>query len=156
MEPWQFSHLVPLESTSALNLLLVIHSAVTLYGRLRVIRTDNEGMFKSWLFRIGLRMFGIRHQLTDPHCPWQNGRIERFFGTLKRKLSQWSAENREQLENSLHVFRLWYNHVRPHQHLQGMTPAEAWAGVDICRQRPKQVTWFDAWDGLLTGYYIRR
>jgi len=148
--------LVPLKGKSALNLLLVIHAAVTLYGRPRVIRTDNEGMFKSWLFRFGPRLFGIRHQLIDPHCPWQNGRIERFFGTFKQKWNRWSVANREQLETSLRVFRVWYNHVRPHQHLQGMTPAEVWAGTDIRRQRPKEAVWFDAWDGLLTGYYIRR
>lgn len=28
------------------------------------------------------------------------------------------------------AFRLWYDHVRPHQHLQGLTPAEVWDGVD--------------------------
>jgi transposase InsO family protein len=148
--------LIPLENKSALMLLHAIGAAIALYGKPKIIRTDNEGMFKSWLFRFGLRLFGIRHQLTDPHCPWQNGRIERFFGTFKEKFNSWSVKNRDQLSESLRLFRVWYNHVRPHQHLQGMTPAEAWAGIDIQRQRPKKVIWFDAWDGLLTGYYLRR
>ena len=37
---------------------------------------------------LALRLMGIRHQRIDPHCPWQNGRIERFFGTLKPHLRQ--------------------------------------------------------------------
>jgi len=71
---------------------------------------------------------GIRHQRIEPHCPWQNGRIERFFGTLKHALDRWAVENRDQLNTSLLLFRLWYNHARPHQNLQGHTPAEAWRG----------------------------
>jgi putative transposase len=148
--------LLPLESKSALELLRLLHAAMTLYGRPKAIRTDNEGMFKSWLFRLVLLTWGVRHQLTDPHCPWQNGRIERFFGTLKQKLRDWSVEDKEQLRDALCLFRAWYNHVRPHQHLRRMTPAEAWAGADIHRGRPREMLWFDAWDGLLTGYLIRR
>jgi len=148
--------LVPLRDKSTLTLLLLIRATMLLYGKPKIIRTDNEGMFKSWLFRFGLRIFGIRHQLTDPHCPWQNGRIERFFGTFKEKWSDWSVKNLDELKGALGLFRTWYNHVRPHQHLQGMTPAEAWAGIDIRQQVTKKAIWFDAWDGLLTGYYIRR
>jgi transposase InsO family protein len=28
------------------------------------------------------------HCLSTPGCPWENGRIERLFGTLKNKLDQ--------------------------------------------------------------------
>lgn len=148
--------LLPLKSKSAMALLRLLHAAITLYGRPRVIRTDNEGMFKSWSFRLVLRLWGIRHQLTDPHCPWQNGRIERFFGTFKERWKGWSVADSGELSDALHLFRTWYNHIRPHQHLHGMTPAEAWAGIEIGKHRPNEVIWFDAWDGLLTGYYIRR
>ncbi len=148
--------LLPLARKSAITLLPLIHAAITLHGKPKVIRTDNEGMFKSWLFRFGLWALGVRHQRTDPHCPWQNSRIERFFGTLKDRLAHWSFADQKELGTSLHLFRLWYNHVRPHQHLRGMTPAEAWAGLDIAKYPPKETLWFDAWDGLLTGYYIRR
>jgi transposase InsO family protein len=148
--------LLPLKSKSAMALLRLLHAAITLYGKPRVIRTDNEGMFKSWSFHLVLRLWGIRHQLTDPHCPWQNGRIERFFGTFKERWKGWSVADSSELSDALHLFRTWYNHVRPHQHLHGMTPAEAWAGIEIGNRRPKEVIWFDAWDGLLIGYYIRR
>ena len=51
---------------------------------------------------------------------------------------------------------VWYNHVRPHQHLCGQTPVEAWDGIDPYARVPKQVRHFNAWDGLLRGLYLRR
>ena len=84
-----------------------------------------------------------------------NGRIERFFGTLKEKLNHWEVDNQEQLNNALGQFQFWYNHVRPHQHLDGRTPAEVWQGKDIYTHRVKKEYWFEAWEGLLTGYYLR-
>lgn len=55
-------------------------------GAPKHIRTDNERCFTSPAFRLALRQLGIHHQTTELHCPWQNGRIERLFGTLKAKL----------------------------------------------------------------------
>jgi transposase InsO family protein len=34
----------------------------------------------------------IRHQRSDVACPWQNGRIKRFFGTLKQSLDMWEVD----------------------------------------------------------------
>jgi len=90
----------------------------------------------------------------EPHCPWQNGRIERFFGTLKSKLDRWTVHDLSELSTSLKYFRLWYNHVRPHQNLQGSTPAEVWNSKDICQRCSQKEYWCEAWDGLLTGYYL--
>ena len=120
------------------------------------MRTDNEAVFCSRLFREILAFLGIRHQRTDPGCPWQNGRIERFFGTLKQKMNQWSVASLEELGNALVQFRFFYNHVRPHQNLGGRTPAEAWSRVDIFVREAKMEYWFEAWDGLFQGFYLRR
>ena len=143
---------LPNKSTAAL--LHAIAACVERFGRPRTLRTDNEAMFRSWLFRLALWQVGIRHQRIEPHCPWQNGRIERFFGSLKGKLDQWAVENFSDLEASLRLFRVWYNHIRPHQSLQGRTPAEVWTGADIYRRRFGKTFWFEAWDGLLTGEYV--
>ena len=113
-------------------------------------------MFCSRLFRCGLFVLGIRHQRTDSGCPWQNGRVERFFGTLKVKLDLWQVGKQAALDYSLGEFRFWYNHVRLHQNLDGRTPAEAWAGVDVFAKKPKGEFWFEAWNGLLQGYYLLR
>jgi hypothetical protein len=57
---------------------------------------------------------------------------------------------------ALSEFQFWYNHVRPHRHLSDATPAEAWAGVTPFAARIKSEHWFEAWEGLLQGYYLRR
>ena len=130
--------------------------AIGKYGRPRAVRTDNEACFTRRVFRVVLTLTGIRQQRSDPGCPWQNGRIERLFGTLKERLKQWEVAGFEALNVSLGEFRFFYNHVRPHQHLQGWTPAEVWSQVDPYARPVKQEYWFEAWDGLLQGYYLRR
>jgi transposase InsO family protein len=110
-------------------------------------------VFTSRVFRIVLGLARIRHQRSDPGYPWQNGRIERLFLTLKEKLDRLEVEGFAALALALPEFRFWYNHVRPHQHLQGKTPAEAWSKTDPYAKPVKQELWFEAWEGLLTGYY---
>jgi transposase InsO family protein len=141
---------------SAVAIVRVLCQAVERYGAPQILRSDNEPVFKkSRLIRAAFKILGIHAQTTEPHCPWQNGRIERLFGTLKEKLNQWAVPDRANLDASLALFRLWHNHVRPHQHLQGRTPAEVWDGVDV-RKRPIRRIWFEAWEGLLQGEYLQR
>ncbi len=147
--------LTAVRDKSSLTLLRHLIEIIRQYGKPTILRTDNEPVFTSTLFRLTLWLLDIRHHRTDPSCPWQNGRIERFFGTLKHKLDQWQVEGLDQLNGALGQFRFWYNHVRPHQHLKGRTPAEVWNGVDVFTRRQKQESWFEAWDGLLTGVYLR-
>lgn len=148
--------LAALPDKGSWTLLAHVFLAIGKFGKPRSVRTDNEACFTSRVFRGVLLLAGIRQQRSDPGCPWQNGRIERFFGTLKQKLDQWEVAGFESLNVSLAEFRLWYNHVRPHQHLGGATPAEAWAQVDPYARPVKREYWFEAWDGLLQGYYLRR
>ena len=161
-------HLQALHDKTSRTLIACISEVVRAHGKPRIIRTDNEAIFTSKQFRLGLKRLGIRHQRTTPGCPWQNGRIERLFGTLKDKLDQRiyfplpAGEGlrerggvRGQLNHDLDTFRYWYNHIRPHQNLDGRTPAEAWNGIDPCAKPAKQERWFEAWDGLLTGYHLR-
>ena len=146
--------LTVVRNKSAATLLHAVASCIERFGRPQTLRTDNEAMFRSWLFRVSLWLVGIRHQRIELQCPWQNGRIERFFGTLKSKLDQRAVDSIEHLDESLWLFRLWYNHVQPHQNLQGYTPAEIWSGKNILQRCSQTEYWFDAWDGLLTGYYL--
>jgi putative transposase len=140
---------------TSITLLRHLLDAVERYGKPKFLRTDNEAVFTSRLFRFGLWLLGINHQRTEKGCPWMNGRVERFFGTLKSKLDNWEVDSREQLNNALGSFRFWYNHVRPHSNLEGRTPVEVWAGKDVFAAKKKKELWFEAWDGLLTGYYLR-
>lgn len=144
-----------LKDKSSITLLRYLLEAIEKYGKPKMVRTDNESVFTSRLFRFGLWLLGIKHQKTDKGCPWMNGRIERFFKSLKEKLDGWEVDSLIQLNGALGQFRLWYNHVRPHSNLEGRTPAEVWQGIDVYASRPKKEYRFEAWDGLLTGYYLR-
>ncbi|MDD5385118.1 MAG: integrase core domain-containing protein [Gallionella sp.] len=164
-------HLQALRDKTSHTLIASISQVIRTHGKPKIIRTDNEAIFTSKAFRVGLKKLGIRHQRTDPGCPWQNGRIERFFGTLKQTLDQTiysplplAGEGqgervremvRKQLNRDLDTFRYWYNRIRPHQNLNGQTPAEAWNGIDPYAKPPTQEHWFEAWDGLLMGYDLR-
>ncbi len=130
-------------------ILRVILDSVERFGRPRYLRRDNEAIFASRWFTVGLALVGIRHQRIDRFCPWQNGRIERVFGTLKSRLLRWweAAGVPDDVQADLDLLRVWYNHVRPHQGLRGQVPAEVW---DPGRRGALRV--FDAWGGLLSGY----
>ena len=143
--------LVAMKEKSSLAILRELLVAFHQHGIPKMLRTDNEACFVSRTMRTALALLGIRHQRIDLHCPWQNGRIERFFGTLKEKLDRIAIADRDDLHCKLVAFRCWYNHVRPHQHLHGRTPAEAWAGRRKSTRRPE---WFDAWEGRLTGWFF--
>ncbi|MDH4187805.1 MAG: integrase core domain-containing protein, partial [Nitrospira sp.] len=55
----------------------------------------------------------------------------RFIGTVKRELATSPIADATDLTTALQTIRVWYNHERPHDHLQGRTPAEVWAGIDV-------------------------
>lgn len=139
---------------SAWTLLGHLFLAIGRYGKPQALRTDNERAFTGRVFTQSLEWLGIRHQRSEVGCPWQNGRIERLFGTLKSKLDNWRVLDGEQLQVALKRFCFWYNAVRPHQNLNGRTPLEAWTGIDPYQRIAKRVEWFEAWDGLLTGFCL--
>lgn len=141
---------------NALTLLGHLFLAMGRHGMPRWIRTDNDAVFTSRVFRWGLGLVGVRQQRSDPGCPWQNGRIERLFGTLKQHLDRVGVCSGAALSSLLDEFGLWYNHVRPHQHLNGATPMEAWQGIDPYRLPLKGAHWVSFWEGRLTGYWLRR
>jgi transposase InsO family protein len=125
-----------LSDKSSWTLVQELVHAVKCYGRPTFLRTDNDAVLVSRLFRLGLWLLGIRQQRIQPGCPWQNGRVERFIGTVKRELAAASIADEREMTRTLQEIRTWYNHERPHDHLQGRTPAEVWAGIDVFAAKP--------------------
>jgi putative transposase len=125
-----------LSDKSSLTLLRELAEAMKRYDRPQCLRTDNEAVFVSRWFRLGLWLLGIHHQRTEPGCPWQNGRVERFIGTVKWALETEPIGDGRDFTDALRDVRTWYNHDRPHDHLRGRTPAEVWAGDDVFRAKP--------------------
>ncbi len=100
------------------------------------VGADSEAVFVSRWFRLGLWALGIRPQRIEPGCPWQNGRVERFIGTVKRELARAPITNGKEFDIALRDVRAWYSHDRPHDHVQGRTPAEVWTGIDVYTAKP--------------------
>ncbi|WP_164852414.1 integrase core domain-containing protein [Rheinheimera riviphila] len=132
-------------------IMLELVQTIRQFGLPKFIRHDNEACFCSHWLKLCLTLLGIKQQKSQVACPWQNGRIERFFGTFKQMFRQLDF-NGCQLQHELEIYRSWYNHVRPHQNLNGLTPAEIWLGRPSKNQH--HASWVSAWHGVLCGYYV--
>jgi transposase InsO family protein len=89
--------------------------------------SDNAGAFRHVLAE-ALAELGVGAGHSRPYHPQTNGKVERFHETLKHWLrAHQPAEDLAQLQTHLDLFRLIYNHQRPHRSLDRRTPAEVWA-----------------------------
>jgi putative transposase len=96
------------------------------------MRTDNGVPFAStslhglaplnvWWIRLG-----IQHQRILPAHPQQNGAHERMHKTLKGGAIRPPKATLAAQQRAFHRFRQEYNHERPHQFLDGRTPASCY------------------------------
>lgn len=139
------------ERKTSIALLTQVLRLCRTYGTPKVIQTDNEACFTSLIFRLGLRSAQIKHKTSDVASPWQNGSIERFFGTFKYHARQVRLQ-RTDIDMNLQLFRMFYNSVRPHSSLGGKTPAEAW--TQKSHNAKGRGYFVSEWDGVLTGIYL--
>lgn len=77
---------------------------------------------------------GTKPRLTHkagPSKPDHNNKVERLNGTIReREKVMRGLQNEETAEVLMEGFKNYYNFIRPHQALHGMTPAEM-AGLDL-------------------------
>lgn len=95
------------------------------HGMPRFIRSDNGPEF---IAKYLMRMFavhGIEARHIDPGSPWQNGRNERFNGTVRDEcLNMETFASRDQARMICKVYGRQYNTERPHSSLGYLTPRE--------------------------------
>jgi len=78
----------------------------------------NEHPFERMLLELG-----IKHRYTRPYRPQTNGKVERFWRTLNEDLIEFTNfESIEHFKNELEQYLMYYNHLRPHQGINGKTP----------------------------------
>jgi transposase InsO family protein len=66
---------------------------------------------------------GIKHILIRPHCPWQNGKVERFNRTLQTEWAYRTVfESNTQRTAALAPWLQHYNTHRRHSALEGLPP----------------------------------
>jgi len=91
---------------------------------IRELMTDNHWSYthSNDLAR-QLAELGAKHRLIKPHCPWQNGKVERFNRTLQ---SEWAYrrvfETNLQRTEALAPWLEHYNNQRRHYALGGLPP----------------------------------
>jgi transposase InsO family protein len=88
------------------------------------VMTDNALNYRRSLdFQAMLSNLGVTHLLIRPHCPWQNGKVERLNRTLQvewayRRVYRSNAQRTRALKRWLER----YNNERPHSALGGRPP----------------------------------
>jgi transposase InsO family protein len=102
-----------------------VAQAATVVGWPARIFSDNALAFRSVLAE-ALAPLGIAARHTRPYRPQTNGKVERFHQTQKRWLAAHPAATLPELQQLLDLFRLLYNHDRPHRALDRRTPAAVW------------------------------
>ena len=66
---------------------------------------------------------GVEHSYTRPYRPQTNGKVERFWRTLKDDLLECGGfTDVDELKDKLFEYLIYYNEIRPHQSLNGKTP----------------------------------
>jgi len=93
-------------------------------ARIKEVMTDNHWSYtKSNAVSDVIDMLGATHITIRPHCPWQNGKVERFNRTLQIEWAyrQVFASNHQRSE-ALQPWLQYYNQQRRHSSLGGQPP----------------------------------
>lgn len=90
--------------------------------RIERLMTDNAWAYR-WSLRAVCTEHGIRQKFIRPHCPWQNGKVERLNRTLQTEWAyrQVFTTNVERIA-ALAPWIEYYNTRRRHSALGGLPP----------------------------------
>jgi transposase InsO family protein len=92
--------------------------------RIERVMTDNAKNYTiSTDFQAALAELNAKHKLIRPHCPWQNGKVERFNRTLATEWAyrQVFTSNTDRAAALPHFLR-YYNQQRRHSAIGGQPP----------------------------------
>lgn len=94
-------------------------------ARIETVMTDNHWSYtKSSSVAEALADLGAAHITIRPHCPWQNGKVERYNRTLQ---IEWAYRqvftSNNQRSQALPKWLEYYNQQRRHSSLGGRPPA---------------------------------
>jgi len=113
-----------LKEVTTNNVTHILDELIKKNGKPKQILSDNGSAYgsksKHSKFDRWCRRRGIQHIRTKVHSPTTNGKVERLFKTMDQEL--------EFCNNDLELFRLRYNHFRPHSSLKNKKPADIYHG----------------------------
>ncbi len=119
-----------MSETSADQIEAVLAELRDVYGTPSYLRSDNGAEFVALTLQGWLDRQGIVPLYIEPGCPWQNGKDERFNGTVRDEcLNMHLFGSLVEARIRLEAFRQHYNSERPHSALAYQTPVafkQAW------------------------------
>jgi transposase InsO family protein len=121
-------------SQSSALVLEVLRSGIASYQAPEEILTDNGSQYVTWrgksAFTKELEKRGIKQVVAKPRRPQTLGKVERFWGTLWRECIESAVFiDMGDAQRRIGLFIDHYNFQRPHQGIEGMTPADRFFGA---------------------------
>jgi transposase InsO family protein len=116
----------------------ICEAATREYGMPSRIRTNNgapfagTGLLGLSKLSLGWMKMGIVHERIQPQRPQQNGRHERMHRTLKEETTRPAALTLRLQQKKFDRFRQVFNHERPHEGLDNVTPGSVINRVRYC------------------------
>jgi transposase InsO family protein len=94
-----------------------------------VLISDNGKQFQAKEFKEYLRFCGLKHVQTSPHYPQSNGKMERFYGTIKSEaIRRQSYISIDDARRQITDYIKYYNEKRLHSSIFYLTPKEMLEG----------------------------
>jgi len=93
-----------------------------------IIRNDNGSQFIAHKVRQALQDMEARQEFTHIATPEENAYIEAFHSIQQRELmDRFQFQSYYDARQHISSYMYWYNHLRRHGSLKGLTPDEKWA-----------------------------
>jgi putative transposase len=110
-------------TTSAERVIGVLTALIAQHGAPAHLRSDNGAEFVATTVQAWLAQRGVQTLYIEPGKPWQNGKDERFNGTLRDEcLNLHVFTSVAEACVRIGTFHHHYNHERPHSQLGYLTP----------------------------------
>jgi transposase InsO family protein len=121
-------------SQSTALVLEVWRAAIASYGAPEEVLTDNGTQYVTWrgksAFAKDCEKRGVKQIVASPHRPQTLGKIERFWGSLWRECVETAVFlDLGDARQRIGLFIDSYNFQRPHQGIEGLTPADRFFGA---------------------------
>jgi len=102
------------------------------------IRSDNGSGYISKEFKVVLKENGLGHHRIKPHCPEENGLIERMHRTLRAEMDGEALSNLLEAEKTFARIVKRYNESRLHSALGYLPPAAYYRGNPEARSAARR------------------
>lgn len=121
-------------SQKTLQVIETFRRAAGEYKAPKEMLTDNGRQYSTWRgrseFDKEMARSQVRHITSRPHHPQTQGKIERFWKTIKEELlTRTIFSGFEDLQERVRLWVQYYNFRRPHQGIGGLCPADRYYEV---------------------------